>query len=219
LFDIIKGANITNEKVMIGPKTEKKSTGQEEDPQKYAQAKSEEIISAAQKKAKQLIEEANSKLEEIKKQAQNAGYSRGVEEAKAEWESKISRLKEIVKLIEKRIDLSIDELKPSLVDLSIAVVKEVAFSEVDRGNISDKINRAIDMVKSSKKIVLKISNNVPQEIVNELSKIEKVQVITDTLLDVMDVQVEADFGSLDLRINSQIALFENLIRKAFGTAT
>ncbi len=219
MFDIIKGANITNEKVMIGPKTEKKSTGQEEDPQKYAQAKSEEIISAAQKKAKQLIEEANSKLEEIKKQAQNAGYSRGVEEAKAEWESKISRLKEIVKLIEKRIDLSIDELKPSLVDLSIAVVKEVAFSEVDRGNISDKINRAIDMVKSSKKIVLKISNNVPQEIVNELSKIEKVQVITDTLLDVMDVQVEADFGSLDLRINSQIALFENLIRKAFGTAT
>lgn len=219
MFDIIKGANVTDEKVTVGPKNEKNPDKQPEDPKKVAQTKSEEIISNAQRKAKQLIEEANSKSEEIRKHAQNVGYAKGIEEAKAEWESKISQLKEIVKLIEKRIDLLIDEIKPSLVDLSIAVVKEVIFSEVDHGNISDKINRAMNMVKSSKKIVLKISNNVPQEVVNEFSKIEKVQVITDASLDVMDVRVEADFGSLDLRIDSQMELFENLIRKAFGTAT
>ena len=75
------------------------------------------------------------------------------------------------------------------------------------------------MVKSSKKIVLKLSNNVPKELVDEFSKIEKLQVITDASLNAMDVQLEADFGSLDLRINSQMELFENLIRKAFGTDT
>jgi len=219
LFDIIKGANVTNEKVTIGPKVKKNSIEQQKDPQKVAQAKSKEIIIEAQKKAKRLIEEAKSESEEIRKQAQNTGYQNGVEEARTEWRTKISQLKEIVNSIEERIDFSIDDLKLSLIDLSIIVVKETVLSEVDRGNISDKINRAMDMVKSSKKIVLKISNNVPQEIVNELSKIEKVQVITDASLDTMDVRVEADFGSLDLRVNSQMELFENLIRKAFGTAT
>ncbi len=219
MFDIIKGANVTNEKVTIGPKVKKNSIEQQKDPQKVAQAKSKEIIIEAQKKAKRLIEEAKSESEEIRKQAQNTGYQNGVEEARTEWRTKISQLKEIVNSIEERIDFSIDDLKLSLIDLSIIVVKETVLSEVDRGNISDKINRAMDMVKSSKKIVLKISNNVPQEIVNELSKIEKVQVITDASLDTMDVRVEADFGSLDLRVNSQMELFENLIRKAFGTAT
>lgn len=219
MFDIIKGANVTNEKVTIGPKVKKNSIEQQKDPQKVAQAKSKEIIIEAQKKAKRLIEEAKSESEEIRKQAQNTGYQNGVEEARTEWRTKISQLKEIVNSIEERIDFSIDDLKLSLIDLSIIVVKETVLSEVDRGNISDKINRAMDMVKSSKKIVLKISNNVPQEIVNELSKIEKVQVITDASLDAMDVRVEADFGSLDLRVNSQMELFENLIRKAFGTAT
>ena len=219
MSDIIKGANVTNEKVTVGPKSNKKVEDRQIDPQKAAELKSEEMLESARKEAKKIVEEAKLKSKEIRDEAREVGYRKGIEKAKVEWNSNISRLKEMINLMETRIDSSIDKLKPSLIELSIAVIKETVFSETNHGEISKKINHALDMVKSSKKILLKISNNVPQEIANEFSKIEKLQVITDSSLEDMDVQIEVDFGSLDLRVKSQMEVSENLVRKSFGTST
>ena len=219
MSDIIKGANVTNEKVTVGPKSNKKVGDRQIDPQKAAELKSEEMLESARKEAKKIVEEAKLKSKKIRDEAREVGYHEGIEKAKVEWNSNISRLKEMINLMETRIDSSIDKLKPSLIELSIAVIKETVFSETNHGEISKKISHALDIVKSSKKILLKISNNVPQEIVNEFSKIEKLQVITDSSLEDMDVQIEVDFGSLDLRVKSQMEVFENLVRKSFGTST
>ncbi len=220
MSDVIKGANITNEKFVVGPfkpsaKTYK-SPQKAENIEEMAKKKAEEILENARQKAAQLLEETKLKAEEIQKESEELGYKKGLENSQVEAKELISRMKKIVDSLGKQIDLSVDEIKTSLIDLSIAAVKEIVLSEVKKGDIEKKVEKALSMVKSSKKIVIKLPNDLPEEVTKELSEIDKVQVLPDSKLGPMDIQVEANFGSLDLRVNSQMELLEHLIRKAFG---
>ena len=220
MSDVIKGANITNEKFVVGPfkpsaKTYK-SPQKAENIEEMAKKKAEEILENAQQKAAQILEETKLKIEKIQKESEEAGYKKGFENAQAESEESLSRMKGITNSLEKQIDSSIEEIKTSLIDLSVITVKEIVLSEAERGDIEKKVEKALDLVKSSKKIVVKLPNDLPEEVTKKLSEIDKVQILPDPKLGPMDVQVEANFGSLDLRVNSQMELLEHLIRKAFG---
>lgn len=217
--DVIKGANVTNEKVVVGPfKPSSKipESTKIENMEEMAEKKAKEILENAHQRAAQMLEETESKIEKIQKESEEIGYKRGLENAQAEVEVLLSRMKKIVDSLEKQIDSSIEEIKTSLIEISIITVKETVFSEVKKGDIEKKIGKALDLVKSSKKIVIKIPNDLPEEVTKKLSEIDKIQILADPKFGPMDVQVEANFGSLDLRVNSQMELLEHLIRKAFG---
>ncbi len=220
MSDVIKDANVTDEKVVVG--SFKSSTRTRESAQKVenvegmAKEKAEEILENAQQRAMQILEETKSSSEKIKKESEALGYKRGLENAQEEVGSLISHMKEIVDSLENQIDSSVEEIKISLIDLAVVAVKEIVLEEVKNGDIGKKINKALEMVKSSKRIVIKLPNDLPEEVTKKLSEIDKVQILPDSKLASMDVQIEANFGSLDLRVNSQLELLEHIIRKSFG---
>jgi len=223
LSDIIKKANLTDETVLVGPTKvfSKSESGKRddqitEDPVKLAEKRAEEILSKAQKKAKEIIASAQLQAKTIEESAKENGYAHGFQEAKKELEEQIEELKTLLDNFNNQISESIDEVKTSLIDLSIAVVKEILLVEMEKGDVERKIDKALDMVKASKKITVKISSELPKSLFEKLTSMENVQVFPMSNFNKMDVQIEADFGTLDLRTSSQVELFERIVRKAFG---
>ena len=217
MSEVIKRANLADETVVIGPK----KTGKEEEKTaenliESAKKQAEKILNRAQQEAEKIVSTADAKAIKIKEDAKREGYSQGLKNAQEELDSQIETVKSLVNNFDKQVNESLDDVKSSLVDLSIAMVKEILLFEEEKGEIEKKIEKALEIVKSSKKIVLKVSSDLPKNLIDKFSSIEKVQVIPLSTLKKMDVQVESDFGTLDLRVNSQIELFERLIKKAFG---
>ncbi|WP_456399376.1 FliH/SctL family protein [Mesoaciditoga sp.] len=220
MSDIIKSIDLTDEVVIVGPKKIKNNGKLEEenveDPIEVAKRQAEEILSQAKHEAQQIIDEAKAQSQKIKEEAQNTGYIEGVKKAEKELNEQIETVKTMINKLNEQMDSSVDGIKSSLVDLSLAVIREILLVEEEKGDIEKKVEKALESVKSSKEIVLKLSSELPKDVIEKFSSIEKVQVITLSNLKKMDVQVEADFGTLDLRVDSQLELFERLVKKAFG---
>ncbi len=224
MSDVIKKANLLDETVVVGPKkanfkVEKKEEKPKEDPIEAAKKQAEEIVNKAKKEAEEAIKRAKIKAKTIEEAAKKEGYAQGLKAGEKELHNQIESIKSLVEHFSKQIDESLDEIRISLIDLSIAMVKEVLLSEIERGDVEKKIDRALNMVKSSKKIVIKVSSDLPESLMEKLTSMEKVQVISVPAFKKMDVQIEADFGTLDLRVDSQIELFERLVKKSFGSKT
>jgi flagellar assembly protein FliH len=220
LSEIIKRVNLADETVVIGPKKTRKDEKKEEktveDLIESAKKQAKEILNHARQEAEKIISTADAQANKIREDAKREGYSQGLKSAQEELNSQIENMKSLVNSFDNRVDESLDDVKSSLVDLSIAMIKEILLFEEEKGEIEKKIEKALEMVKSSKKIVLKVSSDLPKNLIDKFSSIEKVQIIPLSTLKKMDVQIEADFGTLDLRVNSQIELFERLVKKAFG---
>ncbi|WP_036223150.1 FliH/SctL family protein [Mesoaciditoga lauensis] len=224
MSDVIKKANLLDETVVVGPKkanfkVEKKEEKPKEDPIEAAKKQAEEIVNKAKKEAEKAITDAKIKAKTIEETAKKEGYAKGLKAGEKELHDQIESIKSLVEHFSKQIDESLDEIRISLIDLSIAMVKEVLLSEIEKGDVEKKIDRALDMVKSSKKIVIKVSSDLPESLMEKLTSMEKVQVISVPTFKKMDVQIEADYGTLDLRVDSQIELFERLVKKSFGSKT
>ncbi len=220
LSDVIKSIDLTDEVVIVGPKEIKKNEKVEEenveDPIEVTKRQAEDILSQAKREAQRVVDEAKGQAQKIKDEAQKAGYIEGVKKAEKELNEKVKTVKALIDKLNEQVDSSVDEMKASLVDLSLAVIREILLVEEEKGDIEKKIESALETVKSSKEIVLKLSTDLPKDVIEKFSSFEKVQVITLSNLKKMDVQVEADFGTLDLRVNSQLELFERLVKRAFG---
>ncbi len=217
LSDVIKGVNILNEKVLVGPPPKIEET-KVENPIETARKKAEEILKKAKEDSAKLLKEARANAKMIEEKAKKDGYASGYQAGMKDVQKQIKEAVKFVNSLKKTEEDFFDKIKEAIVDLTVATVKEIVFSEVTRGSIEKKVERALDAVKASKKITIKVSEQAPAQLIEKLSLIEKVQVLPLSTFDKMDVQVEADFGTLDLRVDSQLELFERLVRKSMGEA-
>lgn len=222
MSELIKKAKLLDEKVLIGVRRKKEEEPQGEkaseiDPGAAMREEAARILAGAKAEAEKILADARAEAGQIKTEARTAGYREGSEAAVADWSQKVSALGGLVANLTNGIDSSVEDLKGSLVDLAISVIREITLAEADKTEISAKIDRALDMVKASKRIVLRLSDKVPSDVIERLSKVEKLQVVTEPSFEFPDANIEADFGALDLRVNSQLELFESIVKKAFGT--
>lgn len=213
--DIIKKPSIANEKVKIGFHDSAKKTEDGVDVVHEAQIKAKEILNDARKESEKILNEVSLKSKEIKEKAYSEGYKFGIKQSTEEWNLKISSLQNVIDSLKGEIDKTIDDITPSLLELSIVMIKEIVLSEVKGDVISKKIDRAIDIVKSSKRVVVHLPKTLPKEVIEKIKE-ESIEIIMDSNFDLDDVKIEADFGVLDLRVNAQLKVFEELLRKNFG---
>ncbi len=217
MSDVIKGANVLNEKVVVGPKRKAEDL-EREDPVEVAEKKAREILSKAREEAEKILNQARTNAKMVEEKAKNNGYTSGFEKGMEEVRKKLEEVEKFVRILKEKEDQFLDDLKEAMVELTIATVKEIVLSEVERGNVENKVQRALDAVKSSKKVTVKLSESAPAQFVEKLSSMDRIQVVPVPSFGKLDIQVEADFGTLDLRVDSQLELFERLVRKAFGKA-
>ncbi len=214
--DIIKRPFLTDERVRIGL-TSEEGIAPAENYEQNVEIKARQLLDDAQKKAEEIIANALLKSKEIGDRAEKEGYSKGLEIAKEEWNAKFSSLEGLITSIKKKIDLSIEGLSNSLLALSIATVKEILMSEVDNADISKKIEKALEFIKTSKHIVIHIPKGVDQGIIDTMKNQEGIEIITESNFGRGDLEIESDFGTLDVRLDTQIKLFEELVKKSFGS--
>jgi flagellar assembly protein FliH len=216
LPDIIKKAFLTDEKIKIGAKSPNEKISYE-DSVKNSKLEADRLLAEAQKKVDDMIKEAEKRSKDIEEKAKKAGYLKGVESSQKDWNVRLETLDALTASLKHHLDLSIEDLSVPFLALSISMMKEIIFSEIDEVSISNKINRALEMVNASKKIVIHLSKDVPEEVIDRIKAHEGIQIITEQNYGKGDLKVEADFGTLDLRLEAQINLFEELIKKSFGS--
>lgn len=213
MSDVIKKPSIFEEKVKIGSQPKKET--EKIDPVKEAEEKAKLIVESAKAEREKILKLASLLSKEIRDNAYLEGYKAGVEKANDEWKKKLSDFDEFMKSVKAKIDKSIDDLTPYLLELSITVIKEVVLSEVDPQSISKKIERVLQLVKSSKNVKIYVPHTLPDEILRDIRN-GSVEIIVDSSFGPDDLKVEFDFGIMDLRVSSQLRFFEELMRKSFG---
>ncbi len=214
MSEIIKKPPIFEDKIKIGSQEQSKKE-EKNDPLEEAEKRSRFILESAKKEYEKILNSAITKSKEIKEDAYNQGYKDGYEKGLEKWKKKFLALDPFIERLKKEVDRSLDDLTPYLLELSISVIKEVVLSDVDPSFISKKIERVLEMVKSSKNVKLYVPPNLSEEILEDL-KNRSIDVIVDSSFGPDDLKVEVDFGVMDLRVNSQLKTFEELMRKSFG---
>ncbi|BBJ27828.1 FliH/SctL family protein [Athalassotoga saccharophila] len=213
MSEIIKKPPVFEDKIKIGYQEKKQE--EKVDPLEEAEKRSKFILESAKKEYERILSSAIAKSKEIKEDAYNQGYKAGYEKSLEEWKKKFLELDSFIEKVKKSIDQSVDDITPYLLELSISVVREIVLSEVDPSSISKKIERVMQMVKSSKNVKLYVPPNLPEEILEDL-KHRSIEVIVDPAFGPDDLRAEVDFGVMDLRVDSQLNAFEDLMRKSFG---
>ncbi|MGC8636912.1 MAG: hypothetical protein C0176_00240 [Mesoaciditoga sp.] len=215
MSEIIKKPSIFEDKIKIGHQDQKME--EKFDLLEEAEKRARFILESAKKEYEKILNSAIAESKEIKANAYDEGYKSGYEKGLNEWKKKFFDLDPFIEKVKKNIDKSVDDLTPYLLELSISVVKEIVLSEVEPSSISKKIERVLEMVKSSKNVKLYVPSNLPEEILEDL-KNRSIDVIVDPSFGPNDLKAEVDFGVMDLRVASQLKAFEELMRKSFGVS-
>ena len=172
------------------------------------------------------IEESNKKIEKIRSAAYNKGYYEGSlagkESAKKEIAEKVNNeYAPIVKNIPSEITKVLKILEREVVKLSLAIAKKVIRKEVDNPEyITNLIRHLIQDVSDKSQVTLKLN---PEDVVSlrehgvelELAEeVEELNIEEDASVLRGGCILETNLGSLDARLDEQIAEIEKNLNAA-----
>ncbi|MHB9130793.1 MAG: FliH/SctL family protein [Armatimonadota bacterium] len=185
------------------------------------------IAAEARRKAAQeaeaIIATARCEAERIRQQAYEEGLASGREDAKREYDTQLTELNTMVDHVNHERDAFFETAEPELVRLSVAIAEKVIAQQLSlKPEIIVNLTRS-HMKRIREREVLRIRINpddmpllsdARQALLNDVDGVREIHLFDDRRVKRGSVVIEAETGSLDARIPSQIDVITKALEEA-----
>ena len=172
-------------------------------------AKAEDIIALAESKAKRIEDEA--------KQAYEDEKVRGHQEGMAEGKEKMTE--HMIRYVQKTVE-QLEHYEDTVVDMVMSAMKQVLGDMDDKDVITRVVNKALNLVKSQPKVVLRVCpaqvemvEDQLKAILKQYPSIEFIDIQRDDRLSAGDCILETDIGVIDARLDLQLDSIKKTLHK------
>ncbi len=194
---------------------------QEEEPQidyvEEAKAQAEEILAEAKAQAQGILDAANTNAKSIEKmarqEAEQAGYSTGIERAEIELNQAKAELEAKAQMLEQDYYSKCDMLEHQVVEQCMGVFEKVFRAKLsgDKDVIYHLLNQCIMNIERTKQFQIKVSDsNVDyikekkDEILMKVGSDVTIDIIADPMLDDSQAIIETDGGVFDCSLDTEL---------------
>jgi len=215
---------ITNEANERAKNIIKEAEEKAERIEQETEEKTQLMEAEAKTNAENLINEAQENIEKIeakaRKKGQELGYKESLKSSKEEFNRINIRLQSVItSLLDKREEIlgsSEEQLIDLILTMSRKVVKTITKNQEDIviHNIKESLehlNKKLDVRVRVNLDDLEIVQDNKKFLIEELEKLENLDIIEDSSIDRGGCMIETSFGEIDARINTQLMHIENAI--------
>ncbi len=171
--------------------------------------KAEGIIALAEAKAKRIEDEAKEAYEEEK--------TRGLQEGMNEGKEKMTE--HMIRYVQKTVE-QLEHYEDTVVDMVMSAMKQVLGDMDDKEIITRVVNKALNLVKSQPKVILRVCPAQVEAVEGELKAILKqypaiqfIDIQRDERLNSGDCILETDMGVIDARLDLQLDSIKKTLDK------
>lgn len=196
-------------------------------PLRPANIQKRDIIEARTEKER-ILEEANAVREDIlrsaqqeavalKEQARAHGYKEGKEQASIEVQNFVAQTAAKFDRIE-------SEIEPQLRDLSLAIARKIIGKELELqpSTVINIVKQTLsDKARTRKEISLRVNpadyqlvKSRKAELIEVLSRCKEIAIREDESVSPHGCVIETDAGTIDAQLDSQLEIFERVLRDA-----
>ncbi|GMO56337.1 MAG: flagellar assembly protein FliH [Treponemataceae bacterium] len=193
-----------------------------------AEAQAEEIIKHAEEKSAAIITEAEAQKSTIENTAKEKGFTKGEDEGYKEGKDEAERLIERMHTVLERINAKrqeiLDESEGQIVTLVLLLARKVIkiISDNQKEVVLANVHEALKKVRSGGDVIIRVnmddvklttahSKEFITSIENASGAVAGISIVEDSSVGRGGCVVETDFGAVDARVASQLAILEQKI--------
>jgi len=185
----------------------------------------EMVLREAQREAQRILEQARSEEEAIRRRAEEEGRRKGENEAREAlrraWEERVVILEGWVKELRKVRELNWQALKEPLLNLVFALAEKVIGREAERAPfVEETIVRALLRLSQRERVVIRVNpeeyllvRDLKDDLFRRIEGLEFVEVKEDPRIRRGGCIVETQFGNVDARLETQIAVLREEVAR------
>lgn len=186
-----------------------------------ARGEAEKIINNANEKADNIVNEGKSRLQQIEEEAfqkgWQKGFAEGAEEAKKEHAELLSEARKTLEEAALEREKIIRGAEDEIAQLAVAVARKIIFREMfaDPSIVGDVVQEAIRKVTDREEITVKVHPadldfvlSLQDELTRTIKGIRKLKILADNSVTPGGCVIESPNGTVDARIESQLAEIE-----------
>jgi type III secretion protein L len=181
-----------------------------------ARNEAQAIKDRAQAEAKEILNQAENEAARIKEEAAAIGLEEGRNQGAAE-------LAEIVATVSQRLSLIEAQVEPQLKDLAIKIARKILGRELEfhPEGVVDIVKQALsEKARQRREIYLRVNPEDLQHIreskadlLEVLSRAKEIGIREDPDVEKGGVVIETDAGTIDAQLETQLAVFEQVLKK------
>lgn len=182
------------------------------------------IVAEAEQRAQQIIADAEAKMAEAAQQAQveadqmratasEEGFKQGSDEAAAKFTEMITEHS-------KRLEAAESSVANQVRQLSLAIAKKIIAKEIEfhPETVVEMAKKHLTSVRQRKEVYLRVSpqdldtlREHKRELIDQLGRAKDMEIRSDEALTPGSMIIETDAGTIDARVETQIAVIERVL--------
>lgn len=183
------------------------------------------VLQEAEREAQRIIEEAQKEAEALRRRAYEEGWREGEKRAKEavqkSWEEKIAVFERILREFTKARDHNFRVLQEPLCELVFALAEKVIQREAERAPfVGETITRALLRLAQRERVIVRVHpeecalvRDMKEDLFRRVDGLEFLEVKEDPRVAKGGCVVETQFGNVDARIETQIAILREEIER------
>lgn len=172
-------------------------------------ANAENIIELAESKAKRIEDEAKQAYEEEKLRGHREGMIEGKEKM----------TEHMIRYVQKTVE-QLEHYEDTVVDMVMSAMRQVLGDLDDKDVITRVVNKALNLVKSQPKVILRVCpaqvemvEGQLKDILKQYPSIQFIDIQRDDRLESGDCILETDMGVIDARLDLQLDSIKKTLHK------
>jgi len=202
-----------------------------------AQRDAEALLSDAHARARAMIDDAAARAEQIaenaRRAAHEAGHAAGTQAAEREMSELLATMRNLIEMARAERHKIIESAEPELVKLAMGIAERVLHQQIalDRNVVVEMAKVAISRLIERDSVTVRVNPadlermREHREDVLAMGDVKNVRIIEDQRVDRGGVVVETDAGSVDARVQTQLAevkkvlhIEEDVLDRSFSAA-
>ena len=182
-----------------------------------AEEQAKSILAAAEERAEALVIDAQEEAERLRQEAHGKGYEEGKAQGAAELAEVVARASQRMQAIE-------DQVVPQLKALALGIARKILGSELDAHpeRVVEIVKQALnEKARQRREIFLRVNpedmeiiRNERASLVEVLSRCKEIGLREDPDVALHGVIIETDAGIIDAQLETQLAVFERVLKDA-----
>ncbi|MBC7218114.1 MAG: hypothetical protein H5U36_08265 [Candidatus Caldatribacterium sp.] len=185
----------------------------------------EMVLQEAKEEAKRIVEEAKKEAEAIRKKAYEEGWHEGERKAREairrSWEEKVAVFERLVLEFTRARKHNFEVLREPLVDLVFALAEKIIQREAERVPfVGETVARALLRLSQRERVIVRVNpeecalvREMKEDLFRRVDGLEFLEVKEDPRVKRGGCIVETQFGNVDARIETQVAILREEVER------
>ena len=183
-----------------------------------AESKAQAIVADAEAQAADIIAKAQAEAEQMKATAHDNGFKEGSDQAASQYTQMIAEHS-------KRMEQKEGEVANQIRQLSLAIAKKIIGKEleINPSAIVEMAKKHLQSIRQRREVYLRVSpadlerlREHKRELIDQLGRAKEIEIRADEALSPGSIMIETEAGSIDARIETQMAVIERVLMGKVG---